>query len=112
MADDEVYNPIYIGFAWSQRFSFPVDFFQPGDGIRAEFRRNANDPVQLMAIGPGVGATIAENILTVSLTPAQTKNLHRGALVTNFVLIRSVSQIPIASVVRIPVTLLPTRPVS
>lgn len=107
-----VHNPIYPGFSWSQAFDFPDGFFQPGDIVRAEFRRFAQDPAVLAEIRSGEGAVIDGNRLFVTLSDEQTAAIGKrgGSTVTNFVVERADDDLPIGVIVTIPVVLLPTRP--
>lgn len=106
------HNPIYPGFEWAQAFDFPDGFLQPGDGVRAEFRRSPADTAALTSITNGDGIQITGNRLFVSLTGDQTKQVAKcGArVVTNFVIVRSLVDIPIGQIVSIPIVILPTRP--
>lgn len=107
-----VHNPIYPGFAWSQAFDFPENFFQPGDGARAEFRGLAQDPSLLAEVRTGDGVTIDGARLFVELNEDRTTAIGRRgkSTVTNFVVMRDGEEIPIGVIVTIPVVLLPTRP--
>ena len=106
-----VYNPIVVGFAWSQAFDFPENFFEDGDQLRAEFRSEVPDRRPVATVQDGLGIDRDGNRVIVSLSAQQTNLLlSHPHIRTNFVIERGGEEIPIGVVITVPVTLLPTRP--
>lgn len=119
-------NPIFIGFEWRQAFDFPDGFLEPGDNVRAEFRRYASDSNPIASIEVGAGVEIDENRVFLTLTEDQTAGMTTdtsngllgaggvglpfGKIITNFVVVRGETEIPIGVLVTAPVVQLPTRP--
>lgn len=103
-------NPIFKGFPWSQAFLLPDDTLQAGDSVFAEFRYDTVDQNALFRIESGSGVEIDDQRVIMRLSAAQTAPLRNGFVVTNMVIERGGQNIPIGVIIRIPVTVLPTRP--
>lgn len=102
-------NPIVPGFEWSQAFDLPSDFLQTGDGLRAEFRKFADDNKKLAEISSPSGLVINGNRVFFYLTELQTLNMAPFEVVTNLVLLRDDKELPIGVIIHIPVMIFPTR---
>lgn len=81
-----VNNDIFPGFPWSQTFRFPAGTFLAGQILRADFRKNAAEPI-ILSLDENDGIVRAGDDFTLNLTAAQT-SLMTGWLRVSFDFVR------------------------
>lgn len=82
-----VRNSIYIGFAWTQGFTVPLEIVSEDDELRIDWKKEVNGPVLVRST---VGAGITRDALAptqhiVRIEKEQTALLTAGRLVGEFV---------------------------
>lgn len=105
-----VFNPINPGYLWSQGFTFPADWLEPSDRVRAQFRATPLSGAILAELTTeNGGAVVTDDVVTLHLLDEQSDGWPFDKVVTSLTIIRDEIEIPIGQIIQVPVVWLPTR---